>query len=159
MYVLFETPGGYGLFRVMDDSLLKDNGKLKKHLQDASSAQRALSLVDFHKFTNTTEALSASTALVESKLHTSLRRFLRKQMKGKKDFVLGVSDTKLGRAISSKLDCTIAADENVQALLRGIRLHLDSWLSSQPGSSVCLILNFFYFYFFTLINYFFLFYF
>src|SRR3989338_2996508 len=135
MFVLFETPGGYGLFKVMDNSLLKDKSKLRKQFEKASSAQKALSLVDFHKFANTTEALSASTALVESKLHTSLRRFLRNQIKGKEGFTLGVSDTKLGKAISSKLNCSIAADENVQTILRGIRLHLDSFLSSQPSSS------------------------
>lgn len=59
-----------------------------------------MQLVAFQKFDNTAEALGAVTALVESKLSKSLRKFLKKEVHGE---TLAIADSKLGRIISDKL--------------------------------------------------------
>jgi len=68
------------------------------------------------------QALAAASALVESKLSKSLKKFLSKQIV-KKELTdeLGVADTKLGGLIKDKLDISCIADNRVFELLRGIR--------------------------------------
>lgn len=81
-----------------------------------------MSLKAFHKFGNTTEALAATTALVESKLGKDLKRFLKKQVKGREQ--LAVSDPKLAGLIKDKVGVQCLHNSMVNELLRGIRLQM-----------------------------------
>lgn len=133
--VLFETPGGYSLFKLRDAGVLAKAGKGKIDLRRelAEDAASVVQLVSFNKFRDATEALAAATALVESKLDKALTKFLKANVK-EGDRLL-VSDTKLGAAIKAKLsiDCVGVSegssddDGNANAyaeLLRGVRENL-----------------------------------
>jgi len=78
MLVLFETPAGYALFSIDDDKVSKPE-KIQELFHDPSSINKLITLKGFHKFENTTEALSAMTALVESKPDKTLIKFLKKK--------------------------------------------------------------------------------
>lgn len=80
-----------------------------------------MSLKAFQKFGNTTEALAATTAIVESKLGKDLKKFLKKQAKGEQ---LGVSDPKLAGIIKDKIGVQCLHNSMVNELLRGIRLQM-----------------------------------
>ena len=74
--VLFETPAGYALFKVKDESTLKDEKKLQTSFASAEAAAEAIKLKAFSKFENTVEAVAAATAMIESSLGKSLKKFL-----------------------------------------------------------------------------------
>ena len=61
MLVLYETPAGYALFTVRDESKLENLDDLSRDLEDPKSAKKILKLKAFSKFENTAEALEAAT--------------------------------------------------------------------------------------------------
>jgi nucleolar protein 58 len=118
MLVLFETPAGYSLLKVLDEGKLSEPENLFREFE--SNALGVVNLHAFHKFEDTTAAVAAATALVEGKMDKSLKKFLKKHLVGK-ELELGVSDPKLGTAIKEKLGISCVADTPVQELLRGVR--------------------------------------
>lgn len=130
MLVLFETPAGYALFKYADDSKLQNVDDIYKDFETPAAANKALKLKAFSKFENTTDALSAVTALVEGKVSKSLKSFLSAELSEKdlKD-KLAVGDAKLATAISKKLGINVVADSAIQELMRGIRLQLSSLIT------------------------------
>lgn len=97
MLVLFETPAGYALFKLLDDGKLKNPDDLYKDFENPDQANKTVKLKAFQKFENTTDALSAVTALVEGKMSKNLKKFLSDELNEKdlKD-QLAVGDSKLG---------------------------------------------------------------
>jgi hypothetical protein len=86
-----------------------------------------LKLQAFHKFADTTEALSAAAAICDGSLDKTLSKFLRtqivdKELKGK----LAVMDAKLGGLVKEKLGIKCVHDAAVAELMRGIRGQLDA---------------------------------
>jgi len=77
MLVLFETPAGFALFKLHDDSKLEKPEKLVDLFTDIEKAKKLVTLAGFHKFNGTTEALSATTALLEGKMDDTLQTFLK----------------------------------------------------------------------------------
>jgi nucleolar protein 58 len=76
----------------------------------------------FYKFTDTTEALAAASAIVESKMSKTMKKFLKKHIiKQELTDELAVADSKLGGVIKDKLDISCIADTRVNELMRGIR--------------------------------------
>lgn len=63
----------------------------------------------FSKFENMSEALEATTLLIDSKPSKGLRKFLRANCDGE---TLGVADSKLGNIIKEKLVCCCAYSTN-----------------------------------------------
>ncbi|KAL6966237.1 Ribosomal RNA processing protein 1 A [Sarracenia purpurea var. burkii] len=112
MLVLFETPAGFALFKVLDE------GKLSK--------VEVVKLKAFSKFDNTSEALSAATLLIESKPSKGLRKFLRAHCDGE---ALAVADSKLGNAIKEKLQIECVHNNTVMELMRGVRSQLTELIS------------------------------
>jgi len=92
-----------------------------------SSPLRSVSLRAFYKFQDTTEALAAATAIVESKLSKTMKKFLKKNIV-KKELTdeLAVADAKLGGIIKDKLEIACVADQRVNELMRGIRAQMTS---------------------------------
>jgi len=89
-----------------------------------------VSLKAFHKFDNTTEALSAATALVEGKLGKNLKNFLRESVVTKKlQDTLLVAESKLGAEIKEKLGIQCLHSAVVDELMRGIRQHRDNLIT------------------------------
>eukprot|EP01010_Urceolus_cornutus_P003670 NODE_527_length_1572_cov_282.619829_g400_i0.p1 GENE.NODE_527_length_1572_cov_282.619829_g400_i0~~NODE_527_length_1572_cov_282.619829_g400_i0.p1 ORF type:complete len:480 (-),score=171.87 NODE_527_length_1572_cov_282.619829_g400_i0:131-1519(-) len=103
MLALYELPGGYALFRVIEGG-----GGFK--------------LLAQHLFKNSSEAVEATTALMNSELHSSLKKFLKKSIEGAQlEEQLAVQDAKLGGLIKKKLNIPCIHDAQVDEILRAIR--------------------------------------
>ena len=124
MLVLHETPAGYALFKLLDSGKLTSDD-LTQDFSSGEKANQILKLAAFSKFENTTDALSAVTALVDGKMSKNLKSFLSKELKDSNDKLI-VSDQKLGASIAKKLNIQIISDSSVNELYRGIRTQLNS---------------------------------
>ncbi|KAG2540760.1 probable nucleolar protein 5-2 [Panicum virgatum] len=121
MLVLFETPAGFALFKVLDEGKLDKVEDLWKEFTTSESARRVVELKAFNKFENTSDALSAATLIIDSKPSKSLRKFLQKHCEGE---TLAVADSKLGNAIKEKLKIDCLHNSAVMELMRGLRNQL-----------------------------------
>ncbi|XP_034707196.1 probable nucleolar protein 5-2 [Vitis riparia] len=126
MLVLFETPAGFALFKVLDEGKLSKVEDLWKEFSSSESARQVVKLKAFSKFENTTEALSAATLLIDSKPSKGLRKFLRVHCDGE---TLAVADSKLGNAIKEKLQIECVHNNAVMELMRGVRSQLTELIS------------------------------
>ncbi|XP_039114308.1 probable nucleolar protein 5-2 [Dioscorea cayenensis subsp. rotundata] len=126
MLVLFETPAGFALFKVLDEGKLSNVEDLWKDFATSESARQVVKLKAFSKFENTTEALSAATLLIDSKPSKGLRKFLRTHCDGE---TLAVADSKLGNAIKEKLKIDCLHNNAVMELMRGLRNQLTELIS------------------------------
>mmetsp|Transcript_30120 Transcript_30120/g.115625 ORF Transcript_30120/g.115625 Transcript_30120/m.115625 type:complete len:476 (-) Transcript_30120:394-1821(-) len=124
MLVLFETPSGHALFKVTDSAKLKDvKPEEVGGLLAGDSLSSSLRLKAFGKFESTTDALAASTAIVEGKISKQLKKFLKKNVKDAEE--LAVGESKLGNAIKSKLGLQCIFDSSVQEIIRVIRANFE----------------------------------
>eukprot|EP00158_Paraphelidium_tribonemae_P002786 Partr_v1_DN25666_c0_g1_i1_m4900 putative Nucleolar protein len=136
MLVLFETPAGYAIFKVLDEGKL-ESADMAKAFSTADSAQGFVKLKAFKKFANTAEALSAATAIVEGKLDSQLKKFLRDELPAGVHDKLAIADSKLGAAVAKKLGIKVVSDSaSVHELMRGIRSQLDSLITGLSGSEL-----------------------
>ena len=135
MLLLFETSAGYGLFKIKDESKLKDVEDLSKVMADEAKAQKQLKLLSFAKFTDTAQAVEAASAVTESKMDKGLKSFLKKEIVSKslKDS-LAVADTKLGNLIQEKLKIPCVYDASVAELLRGVRAHFSQLIADMGAT-------------------------
>ncbi|CAL9231825.1 unnamed protein product [Arabidopsis halleri] len=127
MLVLFETSGGFALFKVLDEGKLSNVEDLGDEFSSAESARRMVRLIAFHKFDNTSEALEAVAKLVEGTPSKGLRKFLK--INCGEGETLAVADSKLGNIITEKLDIQCVHNNAVMELLRGVRSQLTELLS------------------------------
>ncbi|CAL9781141.1 unnamed protein product [Musa acuminata subsp. burmannicoides] len=126
MLVLFETPAGFALFKVLDEGKLDKVEDLWKEFATSESARKIVKLKAFNKFENTSDALSAATLLIDSKPSKGLRKFLRTHCDGE---TLAVADSKLGNAIKEKLKIDCLHNNAVMELMRGLRNQLTELIS------------------------------
>lgn len=126
MLLLFETPAGFALFKVLDEGKLSQVDDLWKEFAVPDSARKVVKLKAFDKFENTAEALSAATLLIDSKPSKGLRKFLKSHCKGE---TLAVADSKLGNAIKEKLQIDCVHSNAVMELMRGVRSQLTELIS------------------------------
>ncbi|KAG0348309.1 Nucleolar protein 58 [Podila humilis] len=138
MLILYESPAGYALFNLLDDGKLEKPDSIWKDFETPEQANKTVKLRAFTKFENTTDALSAVTALVEGKLSKNLKEFLSSEISEKemKKESLIVGDAKLGGAIAKKLNMKVISDSTTLDLYRGIRTQLDSLLSGLSSSDL-----------------------
>ncbi|XP_043701034.1 probable nucleolar protein 5-2 [Telopea speciosissima] len=129
MLVLFETPAGFALFKVLDEGKLSTVDDLWKEFSTSESARQIVKLKAFSKFENTAEALSAATLLIDGKPTKSLRKFLRAHCDGE---TLAVADSKLGNVIKEKLQIECVHNNTVMELMRGLRSQLTELISGLP---------------------------
>mmetsp|Transcript_12509 Transcript_12509/g.20811 ORF Transcript_12509/g.20811 Transcript_12509/m.20811 type:complete len:512 (-) Transcript_12509:80-1615(-) len=134
MLVLFETPAGYSLFKVSDESKLSKTDPDDIHDKFFSTADKAtdfLKLVNFQPFSDTADAVAAATAMMEGDITPSLKTFLKKPMK-KDTSGLAIADKALAGSIKDAIKgATILHDAKTQELFRGIRMHMDELFESQ----------------------------
>ncbi|PIA61652.1 hypothetical protein AQUCO_00300882v1 [Aquilegia coerulea] len=133
MLVLFETPAGFAIFKVLDEGKLSKVEDLWKEFASPDSARKVVKLKAFNKFENTSEALSAATLLIDSKLSKGLRKFLRAHCEGE---TLAIADTKLGNAIKEKLQIDCVHNNAVMELMRGVRSQLTELISGLGGQDL-----------------------
>eukprot|EP00904_Undaria_pinnatifida_P006234 jgi/Undpi1/2740/HiC_scaffold_14.g06118.m1 len=131
MLVLFETPAGYALFKMTNESILKDADGIYDEFNTPEKAAESVKLKAFMTFADTADAVAASTEMIDSKMGKSLKKFLtkniiKKELKDK----LAVSDSKLANAIKDKLSIKCVNDSGVMELMRGIRGQMDGLLTS-----------------------------
>lgn len=124
MLVLYETPAGYALFKLLKDGKLSQVEELYKEFESPASARKLVKLEAFTKFENTAKALESSASLLEGKMAKDLKKFLKKRVN--EGETLAVSDPKLGSHIVKKLGLSVVADSTVQELFRGIRQQLEA---------------------------------
>lgn len=138
MYLLFESPAGYALFQC-DESKASTPDAINSLFSGGMAIKAkkpSISLKAFSKFESTSEALADTTLLVEGSMPDSLRKFLKKEIKKDNSTSLGVTDTKLAKAIAKKLEIPIVSDLSVvNEWTRGARSLLPELLSSTTTSS------------------------
>ncbi|KAF5453912.1 hypothetical protein F2P56_023624 [Juglans regia] len=126
MILLFETPAGFALFKVLDEKKLNKVEDLWKEFSSAETARQVVKLKAFSKFENTAEALEAATLLIDSKPSKGLRKFLRAHCSGE---TLAVADSKLGNIIKDKLKIECVHSQAVMELMRGVRHQMTELIS------------------------------
>jgi nucleolar protein 58 len=132
MFVLYETPAGYAIFKLLDEKKIKEVDNLYLEFDTPERANKILKLKHFEKFKDTTEALSAATAAVEGKLSKTLKKTLKKLTDDDVQNQLLVADAKLGSAIKEKLSLQCVSNIGVQELMRCIRSQSESLLAGLP---------------------------
>ncbi|XP_037028389.1 nucleolar protein 58 [Bradysia coprophila] len=132
MFVLYETPAGYAIFKVLDESKVSQVDNLYLEFETPEKANQIVKLKHFQKFEDTTEALAAATAAVEGKLCKTLKKTLKKLVSEDIQNELLVADAKLGSAIKDKLELKCVANSGVQELMRCIRSQSESLLAGLP---------------------------
>ncbi|KAG8670237.1 Nucleolar protein 58 [Fusarium poae] len=121
LFVLAETPAGYGLFKATDKKMLK-NEELAAELGRPEKVVEMLKLKKFVKFDSAATALEEAASLKEGKVPELLNQLL-DDLKSEKKASLAVADMKLGTAISNLPDLNISpvSGSNTMDLFRGIR--------------------------------------
>merc|ERR1711990_1306843 len=133
-YVLFETASGYALFeRAESEDVGKKLDEVQESVKDMKRFGKTVKLMSFLPFKSAENALECQNAGSEGFLHDYLGSFLQTTLPatkpGKKSkFVLGVSDHKIGNAIQETLGISCICDDLSNELLRGIRLHIASFV-------------------------------
>lgn len=72
MYVLFETPAGFALFKVLKEDKLKKTDNLYKEFENIDKAEKIVKLKAFKKFNNTKEAMKSFEKLIKGELSKKL---------------------------------------------------------------------------------------
>lgn len=125
MFVLFEHAAGYGIFKVKE---FEEIGMLLPQLEscvtDLSRFNSIVQLVGFLPFKTAVAALDAINNISEGIVPEDLQNFLDVTIpKGKKGKItLGVSDPKLGAAISEALDMQCSHIGAVPEIIRGEKI-------------------------------------
>nr|XP_033802897.1 nucleolar protein 58 [Geotrypetes seraphini] len=133
MLVLFETAAGFAIFKVLNEKKLQEIDTLWKEFETPEKANKIVKLKHFEKFQDTTEALAASTALVEGKLSKGLKKVLKKIVAKEAHEQLAVCDAKLGGVIKEKLNLSCIHSPMVTELMRGIRNQVEGLISGIPA--------------------------
>jgi len=136
MLVLFETPAGYAVFKLLDEKKLAKSDNLYEDFQTIDAAKNVVKLKKFQKFEDTTEALSAATAAVEGKMSKPLKKMLKKIVAEDAHEKLAVADAKLGNVIQDKLDLNCVYDSKIGELMRCIRSQISGLISGLPDKEM-----------------------
>jgi len=136
MLVLFETPAGYAVFKLLDEGKLAKSDSLYEDFETIDKAKNIVKLKKFQKFEDTTEALGAATALVEGKMSKSLKKMLKKIVAEDAHEKLAVADAKLGNVIKEKLEISCVADSKIGELMRCIRSQASGLITGLPDKEM-----------------------
>ncbi|KAK4526655.1 hypothetical protein GAYE_SCF26G4571 [Galdieria yellowstonensis] len=140
MFVLYETPGGYALFKLSDEKkILSTSLEDLIALETKNTSTEYFQLKAFDKFKDTDEALTSAASLVQGKLCKPLKKFLKKNVP--KGETLAIAETKLASAIQEKLGLQCVVDAQVQQLFRWIRNDADVLLDEYTDNQKSMILG------------------
>jgi len=129
MLVLFETPAGYAVFKLLDEKKLSESDDLYKDFETGEKASKIVKLKHFKKFEDTTEALAAATASVEGKMSKSLKKLLKKVAGKDITEEMAVADAKIGNIIKEKFEIPCVCSTAVNELMRGIRAQMNNLIT------------------------------
>lgn len=137
MLLLFETAAGLALFKVLDEKKLQKVDDLHLEFESPERVNKIVKLKHFQEFFDTTEALAATTSIVEGKLCKPLQKLLKKEARGESaDTNLMVLDPKLGTAIKEKFSINCISNNVVNELFRCIRSKMDSLISGISNKDI-----------------------
>ncbi|KAI1354248.1 Nop domain-containing protein [Xylaria sp. FL0043] len=124
LFVLAETPAGYGLFKAKDKKLLSRDD-ISEQLSSAEAINTMLSLKKMVKFEDAAQALGEYSALTEGKVTPLLQQLL-DDIKEERKASLAVADPKLGAAINvlPELQITPVSDSSTNDLFRAVKTYL-----------------------------------
>ncbi|KAI1337693.1 hypothetical protein F5Y15DRAFT_151135 [Xylariaceae sp. FL0016] len=124
VYVLAETPAGYGLFKAKDKKLLSRDD-IAEQLSSAEAINSMLSLKKMVKFEDSAQALGEYTSLTEGKVTPLLQQLL-DDIKEERKASLAVADPKLGAAINvlPQLQLNPVSDSSTNEVFRAIKTYL-----------------------------------
>jgi nucleolar protein 58 len=128
VYVLFETSGGFALFKVAKDKI-KDVGELHRSFESPEGAAKIVKLKAFKKFSDTREAMKSVEKLLQGKVSKTLQKFLEKNIQKDIQEELLVADKKLAKTIQEKLGVKCETGEKANELFRCIRFQMQSLLT------------------------------
>ena len=135
MLVLFETSAGFSLFNYKKDKVKEED--VTEFFKTPALANSVIKLQSFRKFTDTTDALAAATAVVEGKLCKELKKFLKANIVDKGiQQELAVADAKVTPTSSPVLMCGDARPWFTQGHSRThveISYPTDAWVPSTVG--------------------------
>ncbi|KAJ8907416.1 hypothetical protein NDN08_007528 [Rhodosorus marinus] len=129
--LLYESAVGYALFDVVEGpDISLGTEEVIKALSEASRFAKLVKLKAFSPFTSAEHALENINCISEGTVSEYLKSLLEANLpigkKGKKSkFSLGVMDSKLGASLHEELGLSVTSAENVQELIRGIRIHYE----------------------------------
>lgn len=129
MLVLFETPAGYAVFKLLNEKKLAEVDNLYKDFETPDKASQVVKLKQFRKFEDTTEALAAATASIEGKMSKSLKKLMKKIAGKEITEEMAVADAKIGNIIKEKFDINCVCSTAVNELMRGIRSQMNSLIT------------------------------
>ncbi|CCF35958.1 hypothetical protein CH063_01408, partial [Colletotrichum higginsianum] len=107
LFVLAETPAGYGLFKAADKKLLKRD-ELSSGPTSSEKINEMLKLKSFVKFESSAIAVEEAAGLKEGRVPPLLASLLN-EIKDEKKATIAVADLKLGTAIGKLPDLNIQA--------------------------------------------------
>ncbi|CCW71406.1 unnamed protein product [Phytomonas sp. Hart1] len=142
LYLLHESPTGYGLFKVLrDEAIGADAVPLQVGLQDFSVFAPWVRLVAFAPFESPANALEDAVCIAEGLLSPFLARVLAAALaktaaKREGGWELGVQDPKLAGAIHDQLKFPVVCNEGVGELARCLRLHAERLLPEHAEGDV-----------------------
>jgi nucleolar protein 58 len=137
MLVLFETPAGYALFKVLDEDRIEKVSDIIKAFADEESASEVVQLQAFRKFKDTKEALVATDKLINNMIPKTLEKFLQKHLITKEvQDQLVVSDKKLGNLINTNLGIDCIHSKKLDELFRGIRTQINTLIEGLTESEL-----------------------
>ena len=129
MLVLFETPAGLALFKVMKEGKLKEEGDLIKYFETPEKASKIVKMHAFKRFKNTKEALKTVAKLIEGKLTKKVKKFLKSNcITDEVQEKLACFDKDLAKTIQKKLGIECEVGNKCRELIRGIRFQMNSLL-------------------------------
>ncbi|XP_075240829.1 nucleolar protein 58-like isoform X2 [Convolutriloba macropyga] len=138
MLVLFESPAGYAVFKVLKESKLKEVDNIWQHFQTPEKASQIVQLQCFEKFKDATDALSATASALEFKVPKRLKKVL-KQISSEAHEELGVVDAKLGNIIKEKHGVNCVTSSAITELYRNIKSqanHLIGGISEREYAAI-----------------------
>jgi len=126
MLILYETPAGYALFKVLKEKKLQKVENIIEAFSSEDSASKVVTLQAFKKFKDTKDALLANDKLIKGLFPKTLKKFLEKNaINDEVQEKLAVSDKKLGKVINSDLGIECVHGKTYDEIFRGIRSQLD----------------------------------
>jgi nucleolar protein 58 len=130
MFILSETPRGYGLLKITDKDALSSVDTVKELFQQPEKAKKALDLVEFRGFSNQEEAMEACLLGEEDKkkLIKPLKKILKNHQKTLASSTLLLENPKVGSIINKKLSITCQADAIALEVVRNIREHFTEFV-------------------------------
>jgi len=128
MLLLFETPAGYGIFRINDKKKLESVEDIYSMFQSDNLLDN-VNLECFKKFKDTENAVNSLNELQSGELPEDLRKFLKKNIIKKeiKEHLL-CYDSNVANLIKSKMDIETESNSKYLEVFRGIRSQLPNLL-------------------------------